>query len=271
MNCRSALCIGLVFMGCAWAAPMPGKTEVSEKLLTFKQGGTVKVLNYNGRIQVQSWDRDEVKLITTKRIKGISDFSAAEKLAKWESRVEKGPDLIEVTTIRPEEKRLHRGVSVQYELWVPKGTELDLKTSNGKIQVEGDAAAVRAASSNGSIHIGEARGAVKASTSNGSIAIDAARGNIRAETSNGSIRAKLVEHDGQDLFLRTSNGSIKLWAAGDLSADVEAHCSNGSVTTDFPVSVSGRMAKNHLKGEINGGGAQMVLKTSNGSIHILEH
>ncbi len=49
-----------------------------------------------------------------------------------------------------------------------------------------------------------------------------------------------------------------------------ARTTNGSVRTDFPITVQGTLRKNRLDGEINGGGAALELRTTNGSIRIEE-
>ena len=69
---------------------------------------------------------------------------------------------------------------------------------------------------------------------------------------------------------RTTNGSITLTLPSDLRAGLTARTTNGSVQTDFPITVQGTFRKNRLEGEINGGGASIELRTTNGSIRIRE-
>ena len=56
----------------------------------------------------------------------------------------------------------------------------------------------------------------------------------------------------------------------DIRADLSARTTNGSVQTDFPVTVQGTFRKNRLEGELNGGGASIELRTTNGGIRIRE-
>jgi DUF4097 and DUF4098 domain-containing protein YvlB len=55
---------------------------------------------------------------------------------------------------------------------------------------------------------------------------------------------------------------------GNLSADVEATTVNGSVESDFPIVVRGRMQAGSLKGRIGEGGRVLDLTTVNGSIRL---
>jgi hypothetical protein len=50
--------------------------------------------------------------------------------------------------------------------------------------------------------------------------------------------------------------------------DVNAKTSGGRVHTDFKVALSGEISKRSMKGEMNGGGPELYLRTSGGSIYL---
>jgi len=52
--------------------------------------------------------------------------------------------------------------------------------------------------------------------------------------------------------------------------NLDAKTSGGRVHTDFPVTVRGEISRRMLKAELNGGGPELYLRTSGGSIHIRE-
>jgi DUF4097 and DUF4098 domain-containing protein YvlB len=56
----------------------------------------------------------------------------------------------------------------------------------------------------------------------------------------------------------------------DVSAELSARTTNGSITTDFPIRVEGRWSRRSLEGSLNGGGQRIELRTTNGSIHDTE-
>ncbi|RPH96637.1 MAG: hypothetical protein EHM72_14355 [Calditrichaeota bacterium] len=144
----------------------------------------------------------------------------------------------------------------------------DVRTSGGGIdigQVNGD---VEAHTSGGSLKIVQAVGTVDASTSGGSITVEEVMGTIRASTSGGSVSAKISKQPKSDCSLTTSGGSINVYLTEDIKATVDAKTSGGRVTTDFPVTVVGELKKTELQADINGGGPQIYLRTSGGSIHI---
>ena len=51
-----------------------------------------------------------------------------------------------------------------------------------------------------------------------------------------------------------------------MSTEVRATTVNGSISTDFPISVTGRVNPRKLTGTIGGGGRSMEVETVNGSV-----
>lgn len=70
--------------------------------------------------------------------------------------------------------------------------------------------------------------------------------------------------------LRTSGGGITVTLIPDIAIDVDAETHGGHVSTDFAVAsvIQGKVPKNKLKGNINGGGPLLKLHTSGGNIHL---
>ena len=86
---------------------------------------------------------------------------------------------------------------------------------------------------------------------------------------NGSIRGAMGAGGWDDrLAFRTVNGTITLDLPSDLSADVRATTVNGEVSTDFPLTATGRISRRHLQGTIGSGGRRLDLETVNGSVRL---
>ncbi len=186
-------------------------------------------------------------------------------------------------------KRLFRNNNkfyLKFIITLPSKYDLDLRTSGGSISVsdlEGDIKAktsggslkfnsvignVNAKTSGGSIRIGKVKGEVKVHTSGGGIYVEEVMGTIIAGTSGGSIKAYISKQPAADCSLKTSGGSISVSLAGELKLNLYARTSGGGISTDFPIIVKGKLSKNKLKTVINGGGPELTLKTSGGSIRI---
>jgi DUF4097 and DUF4098 domain-containing protein YvlB len=109
---------------------------------------------------------------------------------------------------------------------------------------------------------------VEATTVNGGIKLST-EGRAQAETVNGSVRARLGRADGSEpLAFRTVNGSLRVELPEGASADVDIATVNGSITTDFPLTIQGKWGPRKARGSIGGGGRALSLETVNGSIEL---
>ena len=164
---------------------------------------------------------------------------------------------------------------------------VDANTSGGRVIVDQASGAVNAQSSGGSIRLGSIAGAVEARTSGGNIRIAESGANTAARTSGGSIE---IENAGGAVQARTSGGSVEVGFAGQPEADSELRTSGGSVTVSLPdgfqAELSGSTSGGSVRSEfpdaapeqsygrgsieqsLNGGGPELVLRTSGGNIRI---
>jgi len=148
---------------------------------------------------------------------------------------------------------------------------IDGKTSGGGITIgkcDGD---IDVHTSGGGIKINKCKGSVEAKTSGGGITVYEVYGIINASTSGGSVFASILEQPKKDCSLTTSGGGITVKLASNISVNLDARTSGGSVSTDFPITVKGKMERSKLNGKINGGGPDLYLRSSGGSIHIEEN
>jgi len=146
--------------------------------------------------------------------------------------------------------------------------EADVKTSGGSITVGQVSGPVQAHTSGGSIRIDRAAGDVVAETSGGSIRVDEVFGSINAGTSGGSVTARITRQPGADCRLTTSGGSVTVHMSGDVRADIDASTSGGRVISELDVEIEGERKKKSLRGELNGGGPEIYLRTSGGNIYL---
>ncbi len=143
-------------------------------------------------------------------------------------------------------------VEVEFEVRVPAGVNFEAATVNGD---------VRAADLPGDADL---------STVNGDVDVTAA-GTARGTTVNGSISARLGRGDWTgNLKFTTVNGGITVSLPRGTGTDLEASTVNGSIESDFPITVQGRMNPRTMRGRIGAGGRMLDLTTVNGSIRIRE-
>jgi len=262
-------------------------TQTVVKEMAFRPGGSLSVTTSNGSITVSSWDEPEIRIEAEKRMNvrssGINvfgirfrsrrPFRSVEEAERYFADLEIGvsgdENDMEVTTRYPRKKR-NVGISVSYEVRMPRDAKLTLRTSNGTISVADISGTVRLRSSNGRVACEHVTGSIEASTSNGRISLVDVAGRIDVGTSNGSVT--IVHSDPLDesesIIARTSNGSIKLSLPETSSFELEARTSNGRISTDFSTLIRGNISKTHVSGTVGHGGPKVKLTTSNGSISI---
>ena len=245
--------------------------EVVERSVEFAPGGRITIVNVNGDITVNSWDRHEVKMKAFKRARAESEDAARMLLEKTAVQFERTDEGIDIRTDAPKTPGRNRNVSVAYTVTVPKEIDLEMKTVNGTIEVKDISGAVDAKTTNGRIGLTGIVGTIQAKTTNGKIGLLEVLGPIRAKTTNGSIKAEVGGSGEQQHEIRaaTTNGGIEVTLPKGLNANLKASTVNGKINTDFPVTVKGLISKS-VDGVINGGGELIHLKTVNGSIRLKE-
>ena len=143
----------------------------------------------------------------------------------------------------------------------------DVRTSGGSITIGAVDGTVDAETSGGSIRIDRAGADVRAQTSGGGIEVEEVRGAIDASTAGGTVRATITEQPARDCRLSTSGGSVIVTLAAGIAVNLDVSSGGGgSVSSDFEI--DGRVRRTSIEGAINGGGPQLHLRTSGGSIRI---
>jgi DUF4097 and DUF4098 domain-containing protein YvlB len=142
-------------------------------------------------------------------------------------------------------------VAVDFRLEVPEGVHLEVSTVNGEVEVDGLSGDVRATTVNGSVDL---------STS----------GEAEAQTVNGGIHARIGSTRWTGgLTFGTVNGSVVVTLPEGVNADINASTVNGDISSDFAVSVTGRISARRIRGVIGkSGGGQISLSTVNGGIEL---
>ena len=144
---------------------------------------------------------------------------------------------------------------------------LNVKTSGGEIRANDGGGSLDARTSGGSIMVADFKGDAVVKTSGGQLSFENVRGKVIGQTSGGSIVAALLSPLPGEVDLASSAGSISLSAPADVTMNLEARTSVGSVSNDLPI-VATRSERDELTGAVNGGGKSVTLRSSAGSISI---
>lgn len=259
-------------------------------------GGTLTVIGFNGKIEILTWDRNEVEIAGTKYA------STESRLKDLKVEIRTPGNAVDVRAIQNDSFR--KG-GISFSLRVPKNCVLDrIETTNGAIRVEGvNGSRINLVTRNGAVDVLDTTGELTVETSNGSIEVPSHNGDARLKSSNGRIRADLADgsadvktsngkielqlggkstdktsrvetsngsieldlDNARPLNVRTSNSAIRLTLPRNANAEVRAETSHSSVSSDFD---SLTKEKHSAYGKIGSGGPMIELRTSNGSISL---
>lgn len=241
------------------ATSLQAKTYNEE--LNVADGGLLKLETDVGAIDIDTHNKDTVLIAV--EISGRDED-------KMQVNIKKSGDNVK---IHGELDRSGVGfgstsIRVTYKITLPENYNIDLNTSGGSIDIENLTGKVDAYTSGGSISLEDMHGDVDIKTSGGSLDLDNIIGKINAKTSGGSIKLKLPQNPTKDSKIKTSGGSITAYLAKDVAVNLTAKTSGGRVKSEF--AVNGEISKRKIEGTINGGGPELVLKTSGGSVNIKE-
>ena len=158
---------------------------------------------------------------------------------------------LSISTRYPQEEGVE--VAVDYTVHVPRRAQVThVNTVNGSLRVT-DLESV------GDLH-----------TVNGNIEVFEGSGNVHAHTTNGNVYLELKHPaDSKGALAETTNGSVLLAIPADLPADLEAHCMNGSFSSELPVVMRGAVQPRVLHGKLGRGGSPIRLGTVNGVIRVV--
>lgn len=197
----------------------------------------------NGGISVEGWERSEI-LVRAKVVAYADRRVEAEELAR-------DVELITAPSIRAEGPRRDRAFhwSVSYRVFVPRRSNLDLRTTNGGID------------------IANVSGRIDFDAVNGGVSLTELGGDVHGETTNGGLDVMLTgaAWNGSGLDVRTTNGGVRLHVPSGYNARLETGTVNGGMRIDFPVMVQGRIDR-RLTVTLGDGGPLVRATTTNGGV-----
>lgn len=149
------------------------------------------------------------------------------------------------------------------------GNEVEAATGNGRVNVSGTSGEVRASTGNGRVIVEGARGQVEASTGNGDVRVTTSLGPVTASSGNGDIDVSMDRlESNSSMSFSTGNGRITVSVPSDFGAELESNTGSGSISSDFPIQVRGRLSSTRIRGTLGSGGGRLVMSSGNGDIQI---
>ena len=227
----------------------------------LKAGQTLEVINTNGEIDASGASGGEARAESIRR--GSDDDR------ELFIEVVEYSDGVTICAVQARDKtpgRCHRGgvssesfggwnwhhAKVNFDVQVPRGVRFHARTTNGNVSCR------------------NLNSVVEASTTNGNVEVSTSEWGS-ARTTNGGVRVSMgnAKWDGQ-LEVKTTNGSVDVTLPASAEFKVSAGTTNGKIQTDFPVTVQGSLSSKNLSGTIGGGGRELRVVTTNGTIKLMK-
>ena len=160
--------------------------------------------------------------------------------------------------------------------------DVAVNTSGGGIDIVDVRGNLRATTSGGGIDIDGVSGELYASTSGGGVRIREAGGRVEARSSGGPVTVRFAAGNNRGGTLSSSGGGLRAELDPSVALTIDASTSGGDVETELPVTTRGavqsdgadwpskpfRKPTTSLRGDLNGGGALLRLRTSGGGVRI---
>lgn len=239
----------LLVLGLAQAPAATQAREIWRMRYALPAGSRVTVINVQGSIQVDGWDRAEVELTVIK-----AAGSPGASLADVDIAVEWRSDSLRVRTLYSGES--DQPVTVDYRLRVPRQVRLEgLRTVNGDIVVQ------------------NLEGSVEARTLNGHIEQAGIAGSVVARTLNGNVRVALraLPEGAGTVQLESVNGDINLLLPAAADAELELSTVAGRIASDLLFSAASAPDDTAVRARLGRGGVSVRLRTIRGNIRVAEN
>lgn len=227
------------------------ESERFEQTYPLSANGRVAVLNVNGSITVEGWDRNEVKL------EYVKTAETKEQLSDVEVKIDAQANSFNVEAKFNNQSRRangngrNKGAQVEFRLMVPRGAALnEIETVNGSVNLSNTTNSAKVSTVNGEVKASNISGTAELATVNGTVTADFER----------------LENTNQ-IRLETVNGQAFLTLPSNADVTVKAETTNGNITNDFGLPVRrGRFVGSSLYGRIGSGTVRVNLESVNGEL-----
>ena len=249
--CLTVGAVAMFITGCSFHTPSHKYEKTIEVAATMSPGRVLSATTSNGNIKVLGTDAANCTVKAKITARGWSDEEAKTVADQVKITIVDTGNKTDIVVHKPDiELKKHIGIS--FDITLPGNSNLHLTTCNGNVT-----------SSN-------VAGPVELRTINGNIICRNVAQNVKAHTINGNVHV-FCSPDADSVttvYAKTVNGGIKFKSPNDYSARVDVSTINGSVQSDIPITVKGKIKRTRLNGVIGDGKGTLDLHTINGAIVI---
>lgn len=233
------------------AGPRASASDVWERTYDVGETPALAISNTNGSVTVHVHDAPRIVVHAERTVKAVTEQGARDLLAATTIGEEVTATSVSLSTRRPSNFGMGQQAEVRYDVRVPRGTSLSLRTTNGALSIDGVQGVIELETVNGRVR-GTGLGQVQ-----------------RAETVNGSVELALDRVPQRGATFETVNGSVDITMPSSSPARVSVRTVNGSITVaGFTQLDEGERRRRRYEGTLNGGGPALRIETVNGSVSV---
>jgi hypothetical protein len=160
---------------------------------------------------------------------------------------------------------------IRVELEVPRSLRARITTGDGNIAISGIEGDLRFNTGDGNIEAFDLAGSLDARTGDGNVRASGRFEAVSVGTGDGNVevRAASGSRVSSGWRITTGDGNVRLDLPANVAADLDAHTGDGRIHVDLPLSLPpGEHKRNRVRGQLNGGGLPVNIRTGDGSIHL---
>lgn len=242
------LCAAMALSGCGNYTAKYEKTE--NMIVPVAEAVALSVETGVGGITITGADVTDCNVTAEITVKAETEEEARELAEKVKIEAKTSGDKLSVKVSKPADLK-KRPLEVKFNIVAPKQLRLTCSINVGNVSIS------------------DMNDEIKVSGNVGSVFCKQIIGNVNVISNVGSVE---VEYEDAapaalDIDITTNVGSIELMAPPQLSAQITASTNVGSVKTDKPITVVGKVGKS-ISGTTGAGEGKVRLRTNVGSIQI---
>jgi len=245
--------LGLLVAGCDLSLGhlTARATDEWSRSYPLEAGGEIRIVNTNGKIEIEGTDGSTVEVKAEKIARGATDAAARELLPRIVIKEDIKPDRVSLETERMSGIMIGAAFEVRYHVRAPKSAVVNITNTNGQVA------------------LAALTGKVKAQTTNGGVNGRNLTGGVDARSTNGGVTIDMASVGPDSITLRTTNGGVTLTLPDSTKANLTASCTNGGINVSALDNLEiSEQSRRRLEGRLNGGGTSIEVRTTNGGIRV---
>jgi hypothetical protein len=278
----------------ATAPAWPSGRVVDTEEQTFRVTGRARLVvsNKDGRTEIAAAEGSEIQVRAVKEVVPAVGEGEARRLAdEVEVEMSQAGGRVTVAVHHPQrwsfgDWGLRPRVLVHLEITAPRSIDLEARSVDGPLRVEGFEGRLQLSAVDGSLSGRRCQGWISAKTVDGKLHLEEVEGEVEAETVDGdlALEGRFVGVDARtvdgpieirvapgsemkgDWSVRSSDGRMRIALPEDFSADVEVSAGERRFRSEYPVKLRGNDSETRFTGRIGAGGPRLRLKSSDGRI-----